>query len=224
MDFTDRTQHEQDLASAIAAVLATYRQQIEAGREVPLSDLERDLLVVLRLQLRGTFIAAALQLAGAAGSNSLDSAELEDLENHADQYADEQASVVAHDFTERVRDEIAAEHLREATSRRSVLQLADLLLPNWRAEAIAVTETTRAASNGMNLIAAALVTGSLLVAAAVGTGILTNRFWNTSSDDRVCPICEPLNGQEAMVWAARFPSGPPAHPNCRCYVTYGGLP
>ncbi len=219
MDFAARTQHEQQIEAAVAAVLVLYRRQIEAGREISLSELERDLAVALRLLLSNTFMAAALQLAGASGVPGFD-----DLENHAERYAVEQAGVIAHDFAGRVRDELFEERQRAIEDRRSVVQLADILLPNWRAEAIAITETTRAASHGMNLVAAALVTGSLMVAAAVGTGILTNRFWHTANDDRVCSICSPLDGYEAAIWAGRFPSGPPAHPNCRCYVTYGGLP
>ncbi len=218
MDFAARTQHEQDLEDAVAAVLAAYRAQLADGREISVDELERELLFVLRLRLAGTFLAAARQMAEASGAAGFD-----DLENHAEQYAAERAAELARDFADRVREELYQEHVRGVAARRGVIQLADALLPSWRAEAIAITETTRAASHGMNLAAAALVTGSLIVAAAVGVGILTNRFWRTASDDRVCAICSPLDGQEARVWAGRFPAGPPAHPNCRCYVTYGGL-
>jgi predicted nucleic acid-binding Zn ribbon protein len=37
--------------------------------------------------------------------------------------------------------------------------------------------------------------------------------WETSGDDRVCPICGPYAGR---VWRADEGPQPPLHPNCRC--------
>lgn len=45
-------------------------------------------------------------------------------------------------------------------------------------------------------------------------------IWNTSEDDKVCPICRPLNQKPSEEWAEEFPEGPPAHPNCRCWLEY----
>lgn len=43
--------------------------------------------------------------------------------------------------------------------------------------------------------------------------------WMIADDERVCPICAPLDGEHAPI-GGRFPgaggSGPPAHPACRC--------
>ena len=36
--------------------------------------------------------------------------------------------------------------------------------------------------------------------------------WYTRQDERVCPICRPLNGESVTVIGRR----PPAHPRCRC--------
>lgn len=52
----------------------------------------------------------------------------------------------------------------------------------------------------------------------VGDGLTA--IWITERDARVCPICSPLNNQRAEAWADKFPSGPPAHPNCRCHLEY----
>lgn len=44
--------------------------------------------------------------------------------------------------------------------------------------------------------------------------------WKTSIDDRVCPICLPLEGTVIKINGS-FPDGiehPPAHPNCRCFI------
>ena len=37
--------------------------------------------------------------------------------------------------------------------------------------------------------------------------------WRTTGDERVCPVCGPLDGQEGPADAG---PQPPAHPNCRC--------
>ena len=37
--------------------------------------------------------------------------------------------------------------------------------------------------------------------------------WRTAADERVCPVCGPLDGQE---WPGDAGPQPPAHPNCRC--------
>lgn len=44
-------------------------------------------------------------------------------------------------------------------------------------------------------------------------------IWNTQEDERVCPICGPLDKQPYPKWRRRFPLGPPCHTNCRCFIT-----
>jgi hypothetical protein len=79
-----------------------------------------------------------------------------------------------------------------------------------RAQAIAVTETTRAFSEGERLVQDGLRRGGLEMEA----------HWNTSRDEKVCPLCGPLDGLPEREWAAhRVSSGPPLHPNCRCWIT-----
>lgn len=46
------------------------------------------------------------------------------------------------------------------------------------------------------------------------------KIWQTQKDEKVCKICGPLNNTTQRVWSSRFPSGPPAHPNCRCFLIY----
>lgn len=59
---------------------------------------------------------------------------------------------------------------------------------------------------------------------AVDAGLLTGReqqVWIVTPDDKLCPICEPLDGKTAPLGGEFETSegnidGPPAHPNCRC--------
>jgi len=75
-----------------------------------------------------------------------------------------------------------------------------------RAEMIAVTEITRAYSEATN-------TTQRLINQ---TGVQMHRVWHTANDDLVCPICGPLNDKPEDDWRGQFPTGPPAHVNCRC--------
>lgn len=76
-----------------------------------------------------------------------------------------------------------------------------------RAEMIAITEVTRAAAEGQEFVARNLRQ----------QGIQMTTIWQTLADERVCPICSPRNGQaQGTNWFDL----PPAHPYCRCFVTY----
>lgn len=76
-----------------------------------------------------------------------------------------------------------------------------------RAQLIAQTETTRAAREGS-------------VRGFEQSGVVQGVEWATVRDERVCPVCGPLNGQRADL-RGMFAGGqaqPPAHPGCRCFV------
>jgi hypothetical protein len=78
-----------------------------------------------------------------------------------------------------------------------------------RAQAIAVTETTRAYTQANK------ITQDMLRE----MGVNTVRVWQTSKDDKTCEdICVPLDGLEESEWGD-YPDGPPAHVNCRCWTT-----
>lgn len=72
-----------------------------------------------------------------------------------------------------------------------------------RAERIAVTEVTRAAAEGER--------AAVAVAERVGYHMVP--IWHTNNDELVCEICAPLDGTETTEM-------PPAHPNCRCWITH----
>lgn len=74
-----------------------------------------------------------------------------------------------------------------------------------RAEMIAVTEVTRAASAGEEGLAAELE----------AAGIHMDEVWNTNNDELVCDICGPL---DQTVKGVDWTEAPPAHVNCRCWV------
>ncbi len=74
-----------------------------------------------------------------------------------------------------------------------------------RAEMIAVTETTRAASGAEQAYADELRKQGLELVLR----------WQTNNDDRVCPICGP---RHAKLQGDGWSDPPPAHIRCRCWV------
>lgn len=75
-----------------------------------------------------------------------------------------------------------------------------------RAEMIAVTETTRAATEAEKEVAADIEKES---------GVKMVPVWQTNDDERVCPVCGPKHDKE--ITDGEYP---PAHPNCRCWTTH----
>ena len=85
-----------------------------------------------------------------------------------------------------------------------------------RAEMIAITETTRAATEGQ----------ASLVTELNRQGIRMIGEWTTSNDELVCSVCFPLDGRREENGGFRHPKTgvfykrPPAHPRCRCDIAY----
>jgi SPP1 gp7 family putative phage head morphogenesis protein len=76
-----------------------------------------------------------------------------------------------------------------------------------RAELIASTEVTRAYAEANRI-------------AYRESGVVDRVEWRTANDERVCPICGPLHGDQVGINRG-FGSGisnPPAHPRCRCWI------
>lgn len=89
-----------------------------------------------------------------------------------------------------------------------------------RAMTIATTETTRAYAEG-NMEAVSDLREQW-------PGVAVTTTWFTNTDELVCEICEPLDGQTVDAEAGVFIGGdgqqytePPVHPNCRCWVDVG---
>lgn len=78
-----------------------------------------------------------------------------------------------------------------------------------RAELIAITSLTEASNQATRSYQQQLA----------AAGIQMERVWRTGNDERVCPVCGPLNGKPESAWVERFPNGAPAHVRCRCATT-----
>ncbi len=87
-----------------------------------------------------------------------------------------------------------------------------------RADTIAVTEVTRAYAEGNR------VAGREMAKEFPGVPVV--KTWFTNNDDLVCDICGPLEGMTVLqdegfsTEEGEGLDGPPAHPNCRCWISY----
>lgn len=123
-------------------------------------------------------------------------------------------------LTERQAQAVLAQRAADAAAGRTAdaiearaQRYADRLL-RQRAELIARTEILRAANEGqLDLWRQAQADGLLPRDA--------RKQWVVTPDDRLCPFCEPLDG-DTQPLEGRFVSGrylveaPPLHPQCRC--------
>lgn len=88
--------------------------------------------------------------------------------------------------------------------------IAEQIFGKQRIETFIVTETTAAQSAGSEAAAAVL-------------GRSDSDLWNTENDGQECPICGELHKAPRYEWMRQFPLGPPAHPNCRCWIQYANI-
>jgi len=100
---------------------------------------------------------------------------------------------------------------REA--RRSMRDLEKRIreIEREQAESVGTTETTAAGTAGEQQFKKQVQREF---------GVLIVPAWITARDERVCPICEPLDGTVEVEWGEKFRDGPPAHPRCRCYLKW----
>ncbi len=137
-------------------------------------------------------------------------------------WAKKHAAELITDITETTRERIHDEVVDAFKEKISPAQLADLLETiiddDDRATLIARNESMIAASNGQRQA----------WDQAVDKGLLEGdekREWIITPDDRLCPICEELDGAVTDL-GGNYPDGsdgPPAHVNCRCTegIVYG---
>lgn len=91
--------------------------------------------------------------------------------------------------------------------RAELIKMIEPVVGAKRAETIAITAATEAATAGVRTYRDALRTTHSLDYVMV---------WETANDERVCPICGSFHRKRESEWGGL--SGPPAHPRCRCGV------
>ena len=137
-------------------------------------------------------------------------------------WAKEHAAELAEGLSETSHEAIKkaiADNLETGNFEAARLDILEAVGNEARADLIASHETMLAANEGQRQA----------WAQAVERGLLSGdeqRVWITVGDDKVCEICEPLEGATAGL-DEQYPEGggdgPPAHVRCRCTEGIGSL-
>lgn len=152
--------------------------------------LEVSIRAALEKTLAKSFAEAAREMAIVVMLLAKDSVAVETIADGAEKWASDRAKDLAKDIVSTTKD------VGE--------------LDKERAEMIAVTEVTGSVSAGED-------------AAAVWFAADGGEYrpkWYTEDDAKVCEICGPLHGKGVEIYRRVNPDGPPAHPNCRCWLEY----
>lgn len=212
-DLPHRSAHEAALAEALGRLGASRRRKLLALlgdppdlQRVPPEfwasvELETEQALAERLAVVYLLMSQGLRLPEAVLPRAT-------LAQDAAVWGRQEAQLIATDYAGTSRDWVAdivstpgATPLRE--------RLTSVFGPT-RAEGLATTQTTRAATAGER--------GALDRWERV-TGAVSTATWQTELDGAVCPICRPLQGTEEL-WREKVPAGPPAHPRCRCWLQW----
>jgi SPP1 gp7 family putative phage head morphogenesis protein len=210
----DRDKLEEALAKALAKVLRLRRGAIlEALGDPPdinkmtpelWETLGKELAASVSPFLEDTFVAQAGALIAGAPIG-LDFALINERAiTWANQYAFDLVRGI-NETDRRALQSAISSYFRQGQTREQLeTQLGRIYGPG-RASTIAVTEITRAASQGEQAAADELKKD----------GINMIPIWQTNNDELVCPICGPRQGK---VIDDNF--YPPAHTNCRCFCNH----
>jgi SPP1 gp7 family putative phage head morphogenesis protein len=94
---------------------------------------------------------------------------------------------------------------KERTTLPDLVKELEPTFGKRRAKLIAQTETTRAAHEGSQ-------------AGYEESGVVAETEWVTANDEKVCPVCGPLDGKRAPLRGTYEGNmTQPAHPGCRCF-------
>lgn len=204
------TPEERALAEALTRILGTIERSvlraIIADQPLDLESLMHGLSAALLPAVTSAALTALDSLANEIGLDLDEAQAVANLMQWSTSYSAELVQGLT--TTTKTLLEQAITTYRATPMNRATLEA--LLKPAFgqrRAESIAVTEITRAASQANTHYQQYLAEA----------GLTFVRVNNTNADDRVCAICGPLNNKPEADWPN--PAGPPWHPRCRCAVT-----
>lgn len=201
-DLASRPQRESELAAAIWLILQDEAARLESGSSGGWTGFEERLQAAMVKPLAATFEEAAVAIWLILMDDEPINADR--LNVASQQWAQQWSASVATGMASNIAAEVQAARAGKSTAT------IDSILSRGRADSVGVTETTRSISHGEQWTRRQIErAGQTMVA-----------YWVTEKDARVCPVCRPLDGKRQEFWEDEFPTGPPAHPRCRCYLQY----
>ena len=222
-DLANREEYEQKIADALEKEFNRFSRELgklipalsAAAFDIPgdvLTAHNEKLLATLAPQMRDIMLARAAEIIEALGFTSIDWALVDSAASEfARRYTYELIRGINSTTQQRLQSIIPQFFEQQWTQGQLTEQLmnANGAFGRLRAEMIARTEVTRAASESVQQTKRELQK----------QGIAMVPVWRTRNDELVCPICGPRNG--LVIEPGNDTNGeyPPAHPRCRCGVS-----
>lgn len=215
LSMADMTPEERELYRAIAKALESYTSDnIQAIANGQYDKVSTDLRNILTKRIADMVLkAGAAKVTPIVGLNDAQNKAMVDeaLQSVSNTYMDSYWNPFLQDLSSTEKQFIDRVILQAQTTpgittddiREKLSMFGEL-----RAQRIAFTEPTRAAAQQMNT----------LQGIAQSAGVLTVRVWNTINEGDICDECIELDGTDETMWGVQYPSGPPAHVNCRCVL------
>ncbi len=198
-------EYRERLAALYADVLAGELQAVLDAREPDLSAFYQQLhsvaLDVFTRAIADDLLAQALDLGIGFDYDAM----LTEASQWATRKAGELMKRVSDTDRAHVRDLIGKLANREL-SREDAQSILTRTFGPVRAEMISATELTAAYHQASEMYKRELS----------DLGLDTDILIETAEDERVCPLCGPLDHKGEAVWRAVSPGGPPFHIRCRC--------
>lgn len=202
-DLPIRLSRERELSAAVLLVLQAEQERLLRNpRGADWVAFQRRLAAAIVTDLAATHYAATVQLSQQAGLSFNAPRSEAESQQWAMRYADALATAIVGNTRAQVQ---------ELQDRDALAAALLLLMGEDRALGIGITETTRAITAGES---------GVVYRYERETGQQVGTLWKTEGDGKVCEICGPLEGQPVDVYRIVSPSGPPAHPRCRCWLEY----
>jgi len=188
-----------------------FEQAIKDGEEPDYDGLRDALIAILTTFLFRAFMdeAEALQNEYDVFFDPVDLAAVG--QQWASSYAVQEAERLIASTKERTVDPTIAAWAAGELTEDQLSERVDKAFDDSRSGLIAITLITIALSLAFDTYR------DMLNVLLAPLGWKLEEYWVTREDEKVCEtICWPLHEQPREVWAAQYPSGPPAHGRCRC--------
>lgn len=206
---TSKEALERRIIRAIMSVdNAYYRVLQQQGLNVPFdywstyqADIRKQIATPLRQYIERSFTSYSDYV------NFIDrNGAVDDIETAMTRAIDQAAATITGNTRRKLQELMA-----QGMSEEEILESIAFRFSTGHAEQVAITETTRAEGLFSEALSARLNE----------QGIETQIRWVTAEDERVCPICAPLDGKLKKDGGWITPKGelitqPPSHPRCRC--------
>jgi len=210
----ERTQNEDDMYKKILDIFKKQQKHIiETGRDDP-SYLQAELNDAISAYLRVAATAGATAAAADVGI-AFDPAAFDSrISDWIQQYSFDLIKGINDTTRGIVQDALTKFNQTAGMTNKDLFDLLTPAFGDARAQMIAITEVTRAYSES----------NSMYQFYMTELGVESMREWHTSKDEKVCPICSPMDMQQAKQGEnfkddfGNTYANPPAHVNCRCSV------